>query len=141
MASAVGNIRPVGVLFKRIDERELLAQRRVSLPHISLAILESQVVPTAERTRRPDRTVSDLGGERMADCMVVEEVVRHSPDGVVQETTVPKEAAKTAVQEVVVQEIGTGTAGTSTLNTGTVDTSTTILARCQQGEMSLGMYR
>lgn len=51
VASPVGDVRLVGALFRRIDEGEPPAQRRVSLPQISLAVLESQVVLVGQSVR------------------------------------------------------------------------------------------
>lgn len=65
IASSVGDVLRVGVLFRKINEGELPAQRQVSIPQISLVVLESQVVPAADRTSMADRTVA-------------EEVVQHS---------------------------------------------------------------
>lgn len=43
VASLVGDVRPVGVLFQKISEGEPPAQRRVSLPQISLAVLAAKI--------------------------------------------------------------------------------------------------
>lgn len=102
MANLVGDVRLVGVLFRRIDGVEQPTQRWVSLPQISLVVLESQVVLEAKGTSRPNHTSSDLGDRRMVDSTVVEEVVQHSSDGVVQEVVVPEEATKTTIQETFV---------------------------------------
>lgn len=68
VASPVGDVRPVGVLFRKINEGEPPAQRRVSLPQISLVV----------------RALEATNGTNMTDWTMAEEVVPRKNEVAIQ---------------------------------------------------------
>ncbi|XP_057855203.2 uncharacterized protein LOC131064892 [Cryptomeria japonica] len=61
VASPMGDVRPIGVLFQKINEGEPPAQRRVSLPQISLVILTAKPTESTTVIGTTNTGIADLG--------------------------------------------------------------------------------